>query len=241
LRAYILKTIDYGDHGKILKTYTVEGVKSMLARGAKKMESPLRHMCQPSMLIEADIGKGDLPTVKDANLLDHFPAVKDDFDKSTVLQCVNELIYVNVGDDNHEKLFDFLMRFIRRLAELDAPFELLALFELKLLWFLGAGVHLKDCHLCHKKEDLRYDSREGALVCADCAKDASRLYHKEEIPALLQYYYYADLAAFRPKRPTQAALKTVLELTDALYAMHLDYKGRAKSILKSLLDGRKTT
>ncbi len=235
MRAYILKTIDYGDHGKILKAYTETGPISMIARGAKKMESPLRHMTQSSMLIEADLAKGELPTLKEARLLDYFPAIKDDFDKSTVLQCVNELIYVNVGEDDHERLFDFLMRFIGRLLETDAPFELLALFELKFLWFLGAGIHLKDCHLCHTKADLCYDSREGALICVNCAKDPTRIYHGKEIPALLQYYYYADLAAFRPQRPDKTDMKIVLELTDALYAMHLGYKGRAKGILKSLL------
>ncbi len=241
MRAYILKTIDYGDHGKILKAYTPTGLISMIARGAKKMESPLRHLTQTSMLIEADLSKGDFPTLKEARLLDHFPSIKDDFDKSTVLQCVNELIYVNVGEDDHERLFGFLLRFIAKLAETNAPFELLALFELKFLWFLGAGVHLKDCHLCRKREDLLYDSREGALVCAACAKDTTRTYHGKEIPALLQYYYYADLAAFRPQGPDRAVMKTVLELTDALYAMHFDYRGKAKGVLKSLLDGRKTT
>ncbi len=235
MKAYILRTIEYRDTSRLLYAYTEDGVKSMIARGVKKLQSPLGPLSQRGLLLEVDIGGGSLPTLKDAQLIDRFAPIKEDILKSTVLSTVEELIYYNVHrDDAHERLFDFLMRYIDVLARTDAPVELLLVFELKFLWFLGAGVYLKACHVCDAKEGLHYDAHQGALVCDAHAPGNHKLYGKD-IYGPLRYYYYADINRFTPLHPGIDTISSLLGHTDALYRMHLGFRSKAKTIAKSLL------
>jgi len=234
MRGYILRTIDYRDNSKLLYAYTESGLQSMIARGVKKMESPLRHMSQSGMLLDMELSKGRLPTLKDAVLIDHFPIIKENFEKTTVLSCINELIYHNVGDnDNHAKLMAFLDKFLNALTHTTAPFELLLVFELKFLWFLGAGVHFKDCHICQSLQHLRFDQNQCAVVCQKHL-EPSHTHYGSDIVRALRHYYYLDVTAFEPLSLDSKTVSVLHAITDELYREHLGYYGKAKTILKSL-------
>ncbi len=234
MRGYILRTIDYRDTSKLLYAYTEEGVKSMIARGVKKMDSPLRHMSQSGMLLDMELSESRLPTLKDAVLIDHFPKIKESFEKTTVLSCINELVYHNVGEnDNHPKLMTFLDKFVETLKQTKAPFELLLVFELKFLWFLGAGIHMKNCYVCQSVEALRFDQNQSAVVCQKHLENAHTHYGADIVNAL-RYFYYLDIRSFKPLGLKKSALSTLYAITDELYAEHLGFRGKAKTILKSL-------
>ncbi|MFW5893244.1 MAG: DNA repair protein RecO, partial [Bacillota bacterium] len=144
IEGFILRTIDYKDTSRLLYAYTRKGHISMIARGVKKMTSPLRHQAQTHMRLEMDLSKGNLPTLKEARLIDHYPNIKADFIRSNALYAVSELIYFNVtGDDDHEKLYPFLIKVANALDASKAPLEILAIFEMKLLHFEGIGLNLK--------------------------------------------------------------------------------------------------
>jgi len=233
---YILRTIDYKDTSKLLYVYTETGIQSMIARGVKKMQSPLRHLAQTSNRIMMDLSSGKLPTLKDATLIDHHPSIKQDLVRSTVLSVINELIYYNVSaEDDHPKLFGFLKKFIEVLKTTDHPMELLMVFELKFLFFAGYAVPLRHCHVCKSEEGLAFDVHEGALVCAN-HKNPNHHYYEAEIYRPLRYYYYVDVLNFEGLSVDKPTLKTLHEAVNHLHSMHMGHTSKAKKILNSLID-----
>lgn len=235
LEGFILRTIDYKDTSKLLYAYTKEGHVSMLARGVKKMQSPLRHQAQTHMRLSMDLSKGTLPTLKEATLLDHYPAIKADFIRSNVLYSISELIYHNVHqDDDHQKLYPFLMKITETLKTTEAPLEVLAIFEMKLLHFEGIGMNLRACDVCGEKGNLILDGDAGVLVCEEHADPAHHLFD-HTIATALQYFYYIDILKFSPRGMSDVEMRLVFEITDGLYSSHMGYRGKAKAILKSLL------
>ena len=68
-KAFVCKTLDYKDSSKILYVYTKNGNKSIIARGVKKMTSINRFLSQVGNLISFSKTRGELPTLKDGELV----------------------------------------------------------------------------------------------------------------------------------------------------------------------------
>ncbi len=229
----IIRTIDYQDNSKILYLYTPKGMLNMIARGVKKMQSPMRHLSQTGTIIDGDMSEGKFPTLRHATLVNHYPVIKQDWIKKTVMDVVFGLIYTNVTSiDNHQKLWPFILKFFTELTQTKHPLELMMVFELKLLNLLGIGINLKACEHCGETNDLVFDVSQSSLYCqahAPSNKDqySHAIYHP------LQYYYYCDITEFKAFASPPATLNTQMKIVDALYQMHLSYKSHIKSLLKN--------
>ncbi len=233
---HVLRTIDYKDNSKLLYVYTNEGIKSMIARGVKKMQSPLSHLAQSSNLINMTLSQAKLPTLKEAALIDYYPEIKNDLIKTTIMDVINELIYYNVGDnDNHEKMLAFIQKVAKAIEQTNTPLEVLLIFELKFLYFTGYAVPLKHCHVCQGREDLAFDLYEGALVCPT-HKEINHQYYGKEIYKPMQYYYYVDILQFKALELEHKTMKQLFDITTALCSMHLGFTSKAKKILLTLID-----
>ncbi len=232
--AYILKTVDYGEHGKILYAYTASGIKNAIARGVKKMQSPLRHLVQSGMLITMELSKSKFPTLKDARMLTYHQGIRDDILKTTVAATIRELIYFNVNEhDDHPKLFAFLKKVLTALDKTDAPLEVLMIFELKFLYFLGYGISFNKCSLCHATKHLQLDIYTGMMFC-EAHSDALAVLIKEPEYAPLKYYLHVDIEKFKPYHHNKTTLNTLTNIIDGLYESHLSTKTKAKKLLKTL-------
>lgn len=235
MEGHILRTIDYKESSMLLYVYTEKGIKSMIARGVKKLDSPLRHLAQTSNRLEMTLTKGNLPTLKEATLVDRLPEIKDDFIKSTIMGLINELIYKTVtNDDNHPKLYAFLHKFTAALKTSDAPLELMLVFELKMLHFLGYAIPLRRCHVCGARETLMFDVHEGALVC-EKHTNANHVHYDQAIYLPMQYYYYVDITTFKKRGVTGETFKTIHKITEQLERMHLGFTPRARTILQPFI------
>lgn len=232
--AYVLRTIDYKEHGKLMYVYTNTGIQSAIARGVKKMQSPLRHLVQTGMLLRVDFSKGKFPTLKDAEMLHYFKHIKSDLIKTTCVSVINELIYYNVSnDDNHEKLFNFLIKVLHVLDHTDAPKEVLMVFELKFLYFLGYGIQFNRCAQCGKTTDLHLDFYTSMVVCTDHL-DHDHDAINEDAFKPLKTYLHVDITTFEPLHLDIKTYKRLEQIIDALYDTHLSSRSKAKKILKTL-------
>ncbi len=234
---FILKTIDYQDHSKLLYLYTEEGLKSMLARGVKKMNSPWRHLAQANNLIEVSLSKAKLPTVKEAKLLDYYPLIKADIYKQTTLQVIGEYLYYNLTeDDDHAKLFGFLKKLTHALSNQSQTLEILALFELKFLHFLGYSPGLRRCLKCEEKTQVNYDINSGSLVCPKHQPKQPNFIQKDIYKAM-QTLYLCDINHYQPLNLNKQDVKKLTEVTTTLFSMHLGFISKAKKVLMSLYFG----
>ena len=231
----ILKTIDYQEHSKLVYLYTPSGKISALARGVKKLNSPLRHAIQTGTLASFDLSKGSLPTIKDVQHLHHYTHVRHDLLKTTVRSVVNEIIYVTVTEsDNHEKLFPFIKKFYQALDTTPYETELLMVFEMKMLAFLGYFINFNQCNQCQKTTDLWMSLPYGTVFCKHHLQESSALAEKHFTP--LKYYLHVDINAFETQALKTEQIKKLYKIIDELYETHLALKVKAKSIMNTLLE-----
>lgn len=232
--AYILKTLDYKDTSKIIYFLTDEGIKSAIARGVKKMQSPLRHVMQTGMLVALDLSKGDFPTVKDATMKAYFKHIKEDLIKTTIISVINELIYYNLSDhDDHQKLFGFLEKVLHAVNTTDTPREILMVFELKFLYYLGYGINFNHCAVCKKEDNLVFDVHQSMCFCVD-HQDSTHDSLNATSFAPLKYYLHCDITQFKSQNLTTKTTAYLDTVISSLYDMHLNARPKAKTILKTI-------
>ena len=233
--AYILKTVDYQEHSKLVYYYCETGIHSALARGVKKLSSPFRHAIQPGNLVQLTLTKGKLPSVKEAELSTYFFKIKEDLIKSTITSIINELIYYNVSkEDNHHKLFHFVVKLLQRLNDTNDALELLMIFEMKFLYFLGYGIDFKACHVCQSEEALYFNTHTSMVACKVHTELGEHIL-SEETFLPLKYFLHCDILAYQSLSLSSETLNYLMQIIDGLYAYHLGNHLKSKKILYTLL------
>ncbi|MFH5880822.1 DNA repair protein RecO [Liberiplasma polymorphum] len=233
--AYILKTVDYQEYSKLVYFYTDTGLHSALARGIKKFTSPFRHLIQPGNIVKLTLTKGKLPTLKDAEKTVYYPKIKEDLVKSTITSVINELIYYNLSkDDNHQKLFPFILKTIPIINESESPLEILMIFEMKMLHFLGYGIDFNQCHVCQSKENLFFNSHTSMVTChAHTTNSDHHLNENDFMP--LKYFLHVDISQHKKLELSIEETLQYMKIIDSLYTHHLGNTLKSKQILYTLL------
>jgi DNA repair protein RecO (recombination protein O) len=235
LEALIIRTLDYQEHSQLVYFYTPMGIKSALARGVKKMSSALRPYIQTGNHLLLTLSKGKLPTIKQAEKIDLFPSVKSDLIKMTLLSVVLETLNLTVSkEDDHPKLFQFIIKWINTLKMSDNPLELSLIFDLKMLYFLGYGLQFKTCHVCHSETGLYLDMFTGMVSCK-AHTDFSHQTLDEEAFKPLHYYLYVDILDYSPLTLSKETFVRLMQLLDQLFKDQVGIARKSKKILYPLL------
>jgi len=235
VEGYILRTIDYKETSKLLYLYTNEGLLSMVARGVKKMQSAYRHIAQSGMHVKVTLTDGKLPTLKEAELINHYPTIKKHIERVHIMYTVHDYLLYNIHDqDDHKKMFQFLLKVLNRLETSEYSHELLCIFELKLLHFLGVGMNFKACAVCNTLDNLVFDLHTSSVYCSTHADSKHSLYDAS-VTKQLRHFYYCDVLTYNEPLLTTHEVQLLYAITDALYSTHLGFKSRAKTILQTLL------
>jgi DNA repair protein RecO (recombination protein O) len=123
-------------------------------------------------------GSGELHTVTGAAFVDpHRPAREDPYRLSVGLVGAEAMLKLFVEQEQNERAFEALTRFLTVLDDLPAGLHgraaldpLGLAFQLKLLWLSGYFPHLEACVECGAVEELvGYLPRSGGAVCAACS------------------------------------------------------------------------
>jgi DNA repair protein RecO (recombination protein O) len=173
--ALLLRAVDYRDADRILTLFTRElGVVSALARGAKGSRRRFSGVLEPYALlrVELETGRGDLYTLKRAELAQVWSGVLGDFDRiqagAAALRLVRELCGPRSADP---ELFLALLQYLTLLDHLGDPARsALLLFAVQLLSRVGLGLGLTRCgrsgELVPPGRPAYFDPEVGAVVAA---------------------------------------------------------------------------
>lgn len=233
-KGIVCKTLDYKDSSKILYLYTPLGNKSIIARGVKKLNSTSRFLSQVGTMIQYDHTRGDLPSLKDGELINDYPNVKMDLETYTFVAHILELLNGTIDEySNHEKMFHFIERLMMMYdSGLDAE-VLTFIFEMKLLYFLGYGINFKGCQLCDENIDLVYSISDGGLICRRHKKDVLEVFD-EDIYDVLKYLYYIDIDHYKEIELSKNMRIMVRHIIDVTYEEFVSFKTKSRGILKQI-------
>lgn len=232
--AIVLAALDYKESSKILYLYTETGQVSVIAHGVKKMNNLSRHLSQPVSIIQVDLSSKRLPSLKDASLVNDFASLKTDIMAFTYASHICDLVRHTVDEHNdHKKMYSFLKRLLNEIAQGKDAELYSAIFELKLLYFLGYGFHLKHCVICGKEENLVFSIHDGGLVCSS-HKEPHLLYYDETFYPKMFTLYYHNIEIPYDQEFTKNERIMLRHLIDELYEEFISYRSKSREILKQL-------
>src|SRR3970040_2354083 len=176
--AVVLSKMDYRDSSNILTLYTKDyGKISVIHKGARSPKSKKGFIAEPLNHLQIIIYRKDsrdLQLLSSADLISHFPRIKEDLDKLKYSLAILELVknLTPEGEEN-TKLFNSLTRILFLLDSSDeGPKVTFGRFFLFFLKEIGYEIQLKKCSSCQNNlmncDNLGYNSELG-IFCSQCS------------------------------------------------------------------------
>ena len=199
--AIVIKTQPFRSSSLIITFFSKEyGKIRGLAKGVRlerETRGALYELFSHLEIVYYEKTRSDLHLVSEAFLLDSYDAIRLRLESITYASYFAELVEeLTEIQDPHPKIFELLDFSYQYLASLPGQ-RLARLFEIKLLNEIGWLPYLEGCLICRKPipEKGFFSARQGALLCAACAKsqpDALPL--GRESLATMRYYIQNDLS-----------------------------------------------
>lgn len=177
-RGVVLRTMRYGEADRIVTLFAeAQGKQRAIIKGVRKTKS--RFGARVEVFSHVDVllyeGRSDLRIISQAELLDPFARIRDDYDAYTCAQIMCESVDKVAPDgERNVRLMTLLLAGLRSLDDLvDAgnavPDIMGPAFLLKLLGVTGFGPGLRSCVHCGGTEGLSaFSFAEGGVLCRSC-------------------------------------------------------------------------
>jgi DNA repair protein RecO (recombination protein O) len=229
-RGVVLRTHKLGEADRIVTLLSRDhGKVRAVAKGIRKTRSRFGGRLEPPGHVELLLYQGrELDIVTQAETLDHFGALRDDYERLgravTMLEAADQLA---MERQPNPRLYRMLVGALRTLAERDAPLVVPAFF-LKVLDLEGYRPEVDSCVACGTTEGLvAWAVEEGGLRCSS-HRQGSAL--SPEAVAVLQEVLGGRLneALQRPASPVTAEVD---HLAVKALEHHLERRLRSVSTL----------
>ncbi len=183
--AVVLSKLNYGDTSKIVTLYSKDfGKISAMIKGGRSPKSKIGMVIDPLNHIQIILYSKEtreLQIISSADLISHFPGIKEELEKLKYSQAILELLKNLLPErEANLRLFKGVLR-ILSLLELSSeqPIILFGRFFLFFLSELGYEVQLDKCAVCGKtnleKIELSYIYELG-ILCSNCRKNYAETY-----------------------------------------------------------------
>ena len=179
-KAFVLNKLDFGDSSKIVNLYSKEfGRVAGIIKGARSPKSKIGKVVDVLNLVEIIFYKKDgrdLQIITQADLVSNFTHIKSDLEKLKYASSIMELVLkLTVEDDPHERLFNGMVKILKRLdSEQTEPMLLFIMFYKFFLDEIGYGIEVENCSECNAQLSLSpvvlYNYELG-FMCQSCGSE----------------------------------------------------------------------
>ena len=174
--AIVIRRSDFGEADRLLTLFSADrGKVRAIGKGARKPQSRKTGHVELFMRSKFLIAAGrDLDIVTQAEMVEAYPALRDDLVRATYASYAVELLdRFTVDDDPHRDIFDLLAAALSWFATLPADELLLPAryYELRLLSLTGFQPRLFNCLHCGEpiqEQDQFFSVDLGGLLCPNC-------------------------------------------------------------------------
>ena len=236
----------YRDHGIVLRTYKLgeadrivvfitegHGKVRAVAKGVRKTKSKFGSRLEPCSHVALQLyeGRGELDTVTQAESVDHFRPIRDDFDRigraTAMLEAVDQM---GLERESNPQLYRMLLGALRSLAAQDNPLVVSAFF-LKLLSLEGLRPQLDECVQCGQAPPdvvlVAFDPNSGGALCPGCRRGRAIT---PAALALMQAILGGRLTAALAEPVTPATYEVATVATDVM-EHHLERRLRSIHVM----------
>ena len=174
--AVVLSKMNYGDSSSIASLFTEDfGKVSVIVKGARSGKSKYGKIVDPLNYLSVVLYKKEsreIQLLSEADLVEHFPAIKNDLKKSGFAHGIIELIKNLLAEHEvNKKLFKGVIRILHRLNSGEENSEItFGRFLFFLLKEIGYEIQLDVCANCGKPVSVEnaYHHRDKGVICGNC-------------------------------------------------------------------------
>lgn len=240
VEALVIKSIDYGESGKIVTLFTEgAGKVGVLARGAKKTGSRYAAAAEPFTHGEYVFFRAaGLGTLNSADIIESHRRIREDLLLSAVAAYLAEMTdRVTVDGEAAPRLYRQLLAALAALEDGKDAQVITHIYEMNILAHAGYMPVLDGCAGCGGAADdaAGFSIALGGLVCRGCAgKDGETLKPGEPVIRLLRLFASVDLSRVGRidlKAETKETLRRVMR---RWMDRHLDIRFRSRHVLEQL-------
>jgi len=178
-QAILLRSIEHGDYDLIVTLMTKEqGKLTLIAKNAKKRVKRFSGALElfSALDIEGKKGRGKLPVLTEANLLQPFTGIRSDILKTANASYFAEVVNIWVEEGKpQEELYQLLEYAFQLLDRNLLPGEEVSiLFQMRFLSLAGLSPNLEECAGCRTLLDrfagnlIFIDFSKGGILCRRC-------------------------------------------------------------------------
>jgi DNA repair protein RecO (recombination protein O) len=218
--AIVLKRTDFGEADRLLTLYSRErGKIKAVAKGARKPQSRKTGHVELFMRTNFLFAQGrDLAIITQAEMVEAYPALRDDLVRTTYAAYVMELLdRFTVEDDRHVGIYNLMSDALYWLADADELMLAVRFYELRLLSQTGFQPQLFRCVSCGEpieEKDQFFSAELGGLLCPECRKSDRRALPITAVAVkVLRYLQTRDWGTVKMlqlKRPLQRELESIM-------------------------------
>jgi DNA repair protein RecO (recombination protein O) len=175
--AFILSSLDYGESDRIVTLFTdrygkIKGIAKGARRSRKRFANTIELFSQTRVIFSRNRADG-LFLIEDADVIDHYPNIRDDLEKTLAASYMIELTeQFAVEGKSSIKIFVLLHDFLQYLGCEKFKEEILRFFELRIMQLSGYDPVLGKCVSCHipldNIEKPCFSAADGGIICMAC-------------------------------------------------------------------------
>ncbi len=242
--AIVIKTLDYGESDRILTFYTADfGKIKGIAKGAKRSRRRFSNALELftfSRLIFFDKRESGLVRIEGCDIVDTFPAIREDVRKIAFGCYLAELVDAMTAErEPNSHLFSMVRTFLSLLSEGQAEAQILRVFEIRLLSLLGYRPELSRCLRCdetlQRGGQAHFSVNKGGLLCDRCSHRYSDLIPVSPGTAkILHVAMEIDLSKVGRLKFSRQALRESEAILLQFIQYHINKELKSKKFLKDL-------
>lgn len=230
----IVREIPYGETSKIIHVYTIEGIISIMCKGAKSLKSPFR-----ATTLKFTYGKfniyykeNKLSTLSSVDIINPLSKIKNDIVLLSYLNYLTELTTQVLKQTTDNLYEEFINAILKIELGLD-PLVIANILEIKYLDNLGVGLNLDSCVSCGSKVNIiTIDGDRGGYICSNCYQNEI-IVDKKTIE-LLRMYYYVDIKSISKLKISDKVKNEINHFLNVYYDRYTGLYLKSKDFLKKL-------
>jgi len=232
----VVSETPYSESSKIINILTKDqGVIGVMAKGAKRIKSPLRVATERFTLgiFSVYYHKDKLSTLVSADIINPLLNIKTDIIKIGYLTYIVELAHQTAKQNDDEHIYAILKSAIFKIEEGKDPMVITNILELKMLDYLGVGIDLDKCIKCGSKTNiLTISGDEGGYICSDCR--TNELIYSDKTIKMFRLYYYVDINSITDLKISEEVTHNIDKILTDYYDRFTGLYLKSKEFLKSV-------
>lgn len=214
----VVSEYPFEDSSKIIKIFTKDGIISAIARGAKKIKSPLFGVTSVFTFGIFNIAYKEegLSRVTDVDLFNDFRNIRKSIEKISYATYITELATKVYKHESNSDIYNLYIECLNKIAEGYDPAVLADILRLKLLNYLGIMPVIDRCVICgDTKEIITISSYYGGFVCKNCLRNERIVSPK--VISLIRMFYYVDIGKIKKIDVSMDAKKEINDFINDYY------------------------